>query len=220
MAAGICKRCGDPTGTTDGRRYYCEGCRVARVREANREGAARRLIRKPCIRCGGDKGLGERRRLCDACIPLAVQAQRERVRHNSLKRYYANRAQILADERERRKRDPEFAERKNHRAREWRKANPDQARENDRRHLANYRAQLANVYVEDVEPLVVLERDDNRCGICGGDVDPFNFHVDHVIPVSLGGEHSYANVQAAHPLCNQKKWAYMPEEVMPDASSA
>lgn len=54
-------------------------------------------------------------------------------------------------------------------------------------------------------PLAVLEMDDGICGICGEDVDPFDFHVDHIIPCSKGGEHSYANVQVAHPKCNQRK---------------
>ena len=64
---------------------------------------------------------------------------------------------------------------------------------------------MLNAYIEDVDPLVVLERDDGICGICLDDVDPTNFHVDHIFPISLGGEHSYANVQAAHPFCNVSK---------------
>lgn len=53
----------------------------------------------------------------------------------------------------------------------------------------------------------MLELDDGVCGICGEDVDPMNFHIDHVIPLSRGGEHGYHNVQVAHPLCNQEKHA-------------
>lgn len=53
--------------------------------------------------------------------------------------------------------------------------------------------------------LVVLEREDGVCGICGEDVDPFDFHVDHIIPLCEQGEHSYENLQIAHPLCNQRK---------------
>jgi 5-methylcytosine-specific restriction endonuclease McrA len=61
-------------------------------------------------------------------------------------------------------------------------------------------------YVEDVHRLVVLERADGICGICGEDVDPLNFHVDHIEPLARGGEHSYANTQPAHPPCNQRKY--------------
>jgi 5-methylcytosine-specific restriction endonuclease McrA len=31
--------------------------------------------------------------------------------------------------------------------------------------------------------------------------------LDHVIPLSKGGEHSYDNVQVTHPSCNRKKGA-------------
>lgn len=67
--------------------------------------------------------------------------------------------------------------------------------------------------------LVVLEMDDRVCGICGEDVDPFDFHVDHIIPLAEGGEHSYANVQVAHPSCNTSKrhtlpWLYEREGVL------
>jgi 5-methylcytosine-specific restriction endonuclease McrA len=68
-------------------------------------------------------------------------------------------------------------------------------------------ARQYRAYVEDVHPLVVLERDDGVCGICGEDVDPQNYHVDHIVPLAKGGEHSYRNTQAAHPACNMKKWA-------------
>jgi 5-methylcytosine-specific restriction endonuclease McrA len=59
--------------------------------------------------------------------------------------------------------------------------------------------------VEHVHPLVVLEMDDGVCGICGEDVDPFGFEVDHIIPLVKAGEHSYANAQPAHKSCNASK---------------
>lgn len=52
---------------------------------------------------------------------------------------------------------------------------------------------------------VVLERADGICGVCGEDVDPLHFDVDHVVPLAHGGEHSYANTQPAHPSCNRSK---------------
>lgn len=67
------------------------------------------------------------------------------------------------------------------------------------------RAKKEGAFVEHVEPLVLLEQMDGICGICGRDVDPFNFHVDHVIPICRGGKHSYANTQISHPLCNLRK---------------
>lgn len=68
-------------------------------------------------------------------------------------------------------------------------------------------------FVEHVEPFILLEMDDGICGICGEDVDPLNFHVDHIIPISRGGEHSYANAQVAHPVCNARKFTATPWEM-------
>lgn len=67
-------------------------------------------------------------------------------------------------------------------------------------------------FVEYVDPLVVLEADDGACGICGEDVDPDRFDIDHTFPLGPYGEHSYANVQAAHPACNRRKGGRILEE--------
>jgi 5-methylcytosine-specific restriction endonuclease McrA len=112
--------------------------------------------RRPCKRCGGDKGAGRQRQLCDPCRALVREEYPMRRRMRSAAR----------------------------------------------------RARLRGQFVEHVHPLVVLERDDGACGICGGDVDPLNFDVDHIVAIARGGEHSYANVQVAHRLCNQRKWVH------------
>jgi 5-methylcytosine-specific restriction endonuclease McrA len=75
------------------------------------------------------------------------------------------------------------------------------------------RASHAGVLLEKVEPLVVLERHEGLCGICGEPVNPARFDVDHIVPLARGGEHSYANTQPAHPACNARKGARLPEEL-------
>jgi len=77
---------------------------------------------------------------------------------------------------------------------------------------ANRRARKLANFVEDVDRLVLLEIDDGVCGICGSDVDPLEFDVDHRIPLERGGEHSYANTQVAHPTCNAGKRTRLPWE--------
>lgn len=56
-----------------------------------------------------------------------------------------------------------------------------------------------------VSRLAALELADGVCGICGGDVDPGRFHLDHIVPLSKGGAHTYENTQPAHPACNLRK---------------
>lgn len=59
----------------------------------------------------------------------------------------------------------------------------------------------------------VFERDKWRCQLCGCKVkrttewDPRQATIDHIIPLSLGGEHKYTNVQTACMECNSKKGA-------------
>lgn len=59
----------------------------------------------------------------------------------------------------------------------------------------------------------VFERDGWRCGLCGGHVEPEDASLDHVVPLSKGGEHSYANTQCTHWKCNNTKGAKIQEAV-------
>lgn len=72
---------------------------------------------------------------------------------------------------------------------------------------ADYEARKLNAFVEHVSRCQVWERNQGLCGICGEDADLDNFHVDHIVALARGGEHSYANTQVAHPSCNQRKHA-------------
>lgn len=63
-----------------------------------------------------------------------------------------------------------------------------------------------------INPLVVFRRDRWRCGICGGKVDPhcefpdpLSPSLDHIMPLSRGGEHTMRNLQLAHLGCNIRK---------------
>ncbi len=51
----------------------------------------------------------------------------------------------------------------------------------------------------------VLHRDGNRCQYCGRDADS----IDHVVPRSRGGTHTWENVVAACRRCNLGKGAYL-----------
>lgn len=75
------------------------------------------------------------------------------------------------------------------------------------------RAQAAGArIVGDVSRDEVLLRDGYICYLCGVDTgkvtnpfDPSSATVDHVIPLSRGGEHSMANVKCACLSCNSAK---------------
>ena len=80
----------------------------------------------------------------------------------------------------------------------------------DRCHRRN--AMIRDATVEAVSRIKVFDRDGWVCGICETPVDPEapprspgSASLDHIVPLSRGGEHSMRNVQCAHLRCNQSK---------------
>lgn len=62
----------------------------------------------------------------------------------------------------------------------------------------------------------LIERDGLRCALCGGECDPADHKqgqsvgptypsIDHIVPMSKGGGHTWDNVQIAHIKCNRQK---------------
>jgi HNH endonuclease len=81
------------------------------------------------------------------------------------------------------------------------------ARKRDRDRARSYGAEY--VYVSRAK---VYERDRWRCGLCKRRVNPrlryphpMSVSLDHVVPLSRGGGHTYANVQCSHLSCNVDK---------------
>ena len=67
---------------------------------------------------------------------------------------------------------------------------------------------------DDIDPVVLFERDEWTCHLCHAKIephrrcpDPMAATMDHLIPLSLGGRHTWDNVKAAHALCNFRKGA-------------
>lgn len=92
----------------------------------------------------------------------------------------------------------------------WRKANPDKSWAKSKA----YSARKQTATVEKVDRVVVFERDNWMCHICGDAIDRsvvwpdlFSATIDHVEALSIGGAHSYDNCRAAHLLCNIRKGA-------------
>jgi len=51
----------------------------------------------------------------------------------------------------------------------------------------------------------VVARDGLLCGICGGDVEYNDVHLDHVRPVLLGGPTVASNLRVTHSQCNLRR---------------
>lgn len=99
--------------------------------------------------------------------------------------------------------NPDKAERKRKRDRErlaqWDKEHPD--RERDKCAWRRAKTCMAAT-IERVKRADIWRRDGGRCHICGKPCDPNNWHLDHLIPLSIGGTHEPKNVAVSHPRCN------------------
>lgn len=204
VAAKVCSKCGiekshdrfsKHESTRDGLRSYCKECARGQLREW--------------------------RRTSPAHVAYLV-AKRDDLRRYNADYYTRHRAEIKAA------------------AKRWAEENPERARLGRRTYYESRRAEIKQkqkVYyeqnkqafldraatrrarkraavVERVFRSVVFRRDQGLCGICRTAVDPGHWHLDHVVPLSRGGEHSYANVQVTHPECNLRKGSRAPEEVI------
>lgn len=76
----------------------------------------------------------------------------------------------------------------------------------------NRRAKIAGVMVDAVNPIEIFERDGFKCQLCGiktrldyNRYHPKRSELDHIIPLSLGGEHSKRNTQCLCRHCNATK---------------
>jgi 5-methylcytosine-specific restriction endonuclease McrA len=58
----------------------------------------------------------------------------------------------------------------------------------------------------------VYRRDGNRCQYCGCHLNSKNSSIDHVMPRSRGGGHTWNNIVSACKPCNRKKSNRTPEE--------
>lgn len=61
-----------------------------------------------------------------------------------------------------------------------------------------------------VERLVEVQQ--GRCVYCDADLKETGMHLDHIVPIANGGQHSDDNVQITCPSCNWRKWTKSDEE--------
>lgn len=101
---------------------------------------------------------------------------------------------------------------------EWKKRNPDywktwgiQNRDKTYRSKARRRARERNAYVLDVNNADIFKRDNGLCYSCGEPIEVDSFHIDHLVPLALGGTHEPNNVAASCARCNLSKGPRMTE---------
>lgn len=93
--------------------------------------------------------------------------------------------------------------------REWRAANTERARQHDANKSARRRSAVGTYTAEDVSRLQRLQG--FKCAECGKSTKK-TYHVDHIMPLALGGANWPTNLQILCPPCNQHKHARHPLE--------
>lgn len=95
---------------------------------------------------------------------------------------------------------------------EWRKNNPEKAAI----HVHNRRSRKmgngnSSYTKEDIKQFLILQK--QKCAICNVSIKS-GYHIDHIVPLSKGGNNTRYNIQLLCPLCNLSKNAFDPIEFM------
>lgn len=101
----------------------------------------------------------------------------------------------------------ENRERYRRKATEWARANRDRIRE-----VRHNRRAAGRVPKGQVRKLLVLQ--EWRCVYCAADLAQTRYHVDHIVPIALGGTNAADNLQILCFKCNGRKGAKHPDDFL------
>jgi 5-methylcytosine-specific restriction endonuclease McrA len=94
---------------------------------------------------------------------------------------------------------------------EWTQNNLDRHRIYQQRRRGRIRSAGGELSLDIVERLLVKQK--GRCACCGKRLGN-SYHLDHIVPLALGGANTDDNVQLLTPTCNLQKGAMHPVEFM------
>ena len=89
----------------------------------------------------------------------------------------------------------------------WRAANPDASRAIVRNRRAKIKACIGTHTASDIHGLIVAQN--GKCAFCRVSIR-CKRHVDHIMPLALGGSNDRRNLQLLCAPCNQRKGAFHP----------
>lgn len=90
----------------------------------------------------------------------------------------------------------------------YRLKNPEARKKSDANRRARKAGSFGSHSASDIKKIISAQK--NKCAICLKKLK--HYHVDHIIPLSLGGRNDKSNLQITCPTCNTKKGAQDPYE--------
>ena len=198
-----CEDCGADISTRVGGTSRCMECaqkqKLTNIKRWRDSQPKTPKTPKTCADCGADLSQRPRAKLCGTCAREHKRRWHLKYHHKRLIRLRQHRA--------------ENPEKYRKREREKRAKNPQWYREKKRRYKARLLNQIGTVS-KDIEG-VLLKKNGNRCAApwcrksLGGRP---TWHLDHIVPLKLGGLHDDANLQILCATCNLKKQAKHPDD--------
>lgn len=116
------------------------------------------------------------------------------------KAYRAQRPELFASYEARRVRPDDYREKATKSEKAWRSENKDK--------VAEYAHKRDGKRLSRLDPGSIKSIGDRqkwRCPVCRSQLGDSGYHMDHIVPLALGGEHHRLNIQLLCPACNLSK---------------
>ena len=170
---------------------------------------------KTCTVCKADKDLtnfGKQkgtstglRSACKKChtekVKLYAASNKEKVQAYKKTHYLENRGQILNQSKLYRNENLDRVKSINA---QWKRENSDLVRIYNQNRKAKKRMQTGAISKNIVKKLMALQS--GKCTNCATDLHNSGHHLDHMMPIYLGGLHADENLQLLCPTCNLRKY--------------
>lgn len=208
----MCTVCDINETTNKNRRcVFCERERAKIYRENNKEKC--REANKKWANGDREKAVEYKRKSLARLAEYNKNEPKEKQQERSRKSYEKNKEEVL-------KRTGEYQRKNKDKVskyqRRYLELNRDKVNEKKNRRRVRI---LSGIY-EKLSFDVICAKASNICYLCGDvvcfDLEPKSYYspsLDHIIPVSKGGSHTYDNVALAHLGCNVKKGSKLMEEL-------
>lgn len=198
MSANPCKKC----GTSD--RYKSGDCKVCAI-ERSREYL---LKHRDQIRDQRSKFRSKEKDKLKIQKAAWYLKNAEKIKQYGALRYAEKRHEIDLKNKEWAEQNPKkILEHK----KKWEAANPERRRITTHNYRSRKRSIGGRISPGRAKMLLVLQK--GKCACCGKPLGE-NYHLDHIMPLALGGSNTDDNIQLLRQTCNLQKQAKHPVEFM------